>query len=492
MTDETTRTVKFCIDTKTLTATQRQKFASYAGGSRAIYNWCVSQWRNYKEAELAHVNAQISALLGTSDKDAISTWRRENKTEVKEFYKSFEAKEPNAVNLSSTMTAGMSNPEHPLHWNRAMIREGSGRKVRAIPADISTAVFRDFGSAVNAYYRHLKTKGFTLRKNGTPVGSPQYKSRHQNGTFGFSNIAIFQKKHPIVTGPHRITMPHLGSLRVHDKTNRLARYVSDGGIVKTAHLTQEGNRWYIALTISISTESRYAQPRLNTSKKHFAGDVGINKLLTGADGHIYENQRLAQHNAHRIAKLQRKLALLDNSKIEVELPTGQKVKRYKDPAYEKTRSEIKRLTHKMRLQRTTYIHGITKELTTRYQSVTFEDLKVTNMLRKATPKPDPNKEGAYLRNGAASKRGLSRSISDAAWGEMFRQLEYKSDRYGSRFIQVPPQYTSRTCHECKHINKNALERWEVFVCEACGYTNDRDINAAKNILELGLAATFEV
>lgn len=489
---ETTKTVKYCIDTKTLTAEQRKKFASYAGGTRAIYNWCVAQWRNYKEAENNHVTAQIVALLGTDDKETISTWRQKNKTKIKEFYKSFEPKEPNAVNLSSAMTEGMANPEHPLHWNRAMVREGSTRKTRAVPANISTATFRDFGNSVNAYYRHLKNKGFTLRKNGTPVGSPQYKNRHQNGSFGFSNIAVFQKRNHIVTGPHRISMPHLGSLRVHDKTHRLARYISDGGTVKTAHLTQEGDRWYIALTISISTDSRYAQPRLNTSKKQFAGDVGINKLLTGADGRIFDNQRLAQKNAHRIAALQRKLSTMDDSKVEVELPTGQKIKAYKDPAYAKVRAEIKRLTHKMRLQRTTYIHGITKELTTRYQSIIFEDLKVSNMLKKAAPKPDPEKEGAFLRNGAASKSGLSRSISDAAWGEMFRQLEYKSDLYGSHFVQVPPAYTSRTCHECKHVNENALERWEVFVCEQCGHTNDRDINAAKNILELGLAATFEV
>ncbi len=65
-------------------------------------------------------------------------------------------------------------------------------------------------------------------------------------------------------------------------------------------------------------------------------------------------------------------------------------------------------------------------------------------------------------------------------------LEYKAKHNGKFFIKVNPQYTSKTCSVCGNIKKNLMFKDRVYLCEKCGNTLHRDINAANNILKRGL------
>lgn len=498
---EKTLTVKFCVDTKSMTSEQRMKFSQYAGGSRAVYNWCVSEWRAYTDRKEQFVNSLISQHIESDDKDLMSEFRSEQKKwkSLKEnkgkksiidgFYDQYKTieKEPNSVSLSKKMKdVGFTDPEHPLYWNRPLKRSPKGVATRGIPSGISDKTFRSFDTSVQKYYAHIKNKGFSLRKNGTPVGSPQYKSRYSEQSFGFANLPSWSKspKNHHVTGNHRIALPLIGSLRVHNSTVRLARLLSRGGVAKSAHFTQAGNRWYVAITVSMPVSK--IKVYKNTSKKVFSGDVGVNKLITSARGEMIENRKIHLKTADKIAELQRKMAKKSSEKVSVVLDNGVTVKMYADPSYAKLRLEVARLRHKESLMREHYIHTITKRLTVKYGTLIFEDLRIGNMMKKPKPKEDPENEGKYLKNGASAKSGLARSVSDASWGKLFEQLSYKSDKFGAEFVKVNPAYTSRTCYECGHVNKGTLAKYEVYVCESCGYECDRDINAAKNILNLGL------
>ena len=111
------------------------------------------------------------------------------------------------------------------------------------------------------------------------------------------------------------------------------------------------------------------------------------------------------------------------------------------------------------------------------------------MTRKPKPKPDPNHKGRYLRNGSAAKARLNRSILGNRWADIQNKLEYKTRLAGTRLILVDPAYTSQTCNRCGHVAKESRESQAVFHCVNCGFKDNADINAAKNILDRAIHTT---
>ena len=85
---------------------------------------------------------------------------------------------------------------------------------------------------------------------------------------------------------------------------------------------------------------------------------------------------------------------------------------------------------------------------------------------------------------------LAQAISDASWGELVRQLEYKCDWYGRTLIKIDRWFpSSKRCGNCGHIVEKMplnIRQWD---CPQCGTHHDRDINAANNILAAGLAVS---
>jgi putative transposase len=80
---------------------------------------------------------------------------------------------------------------------------------------------------------------------------------------------------------------------------------------------------------------------------------------------------------------------------------------------------------------------------------------------------------------------LAKSIADASWSAFFSQLSCKAQEAGRTYVAVNPAYTSQTCSQCKHRQKMPLDV-RVFDCPCCHVQLDRDLNAALNILALGL------
>ncbi|MEI4919897.1 transposase, partial [Klebsiella pneumoniae] len=194
-------------------------------------------------------------------------------------------------------------------------------------------------------------------------------------------------------------------------------------------------------------------------------DAGVTKLATLSDGTVYQPVNSFKASQRKLAMLQRQLS--------------RKVKF--SASWQKQKKKIQRLHSHIANIRRDYLHKVTSEISKNHAMIVIEDLKVSNMSKSA--KGTAERPGRNIR----AKSGLNRSILDQGWYEMRRQLEYKQRWRGGEVLAVNPAYTSQKCARCGHTVKENRQSQAVFVCVACGYEANADINGAQNILAAGHA-----
>ncbi|HEU4781975.1 MAG TPA: RNA-guided endonuclease TnpB family protein, partial [Ktedonobacterales bacterium] len=133
---------------------------------------------------------------------------------------------------------------------------------------------------------------------------------------------------------------------------------------------------------------------------------------------------------------------------------------------EKARLKVASIHAQIADQRRDGLHKLTTRLIRENQTVCVESLAVKNLVRNPT---------------------LAKAISDVGWGELVRQLEYKARWYGRTLVKIDRWYpSSKRCHACGHVLDALPLDVRQWTCPACGIRHDRDINAAQNILAVGL------
>ncbi len=154
-------------------------------------------------------------------------------------------------------------------------------------------------------------------------------------------------------------------------------------------------------------------------------------------------------------------------------------------SWQKQKKKIQRLHSHIANIRREYLHKVTSEISKNHAMIVIEDLKVSNMSKSA--KGTAERPGRNVR----AKSGLNRSILDQGWYEMRRQLEYKQLWRGGQVLAIPPAYTSQRCACCGHTAKENRQIQSKFVCLVCGYTENADINGARNMAETGLVSRWK-
>ena len=144
---------------------------------------------------------------------------------------------------------------------------------------------------------------------------------------------------------------------------------------------------------------------------------------------------------------------------------------------------IGRVYERIHNRRVDFCHEAAHKLTTEHGSIFIEDLRVQAMT--ASARGTVERPGSNVRQ----KSGLSRSILDKSWGQLRLTLEWHGQKNGCSVAAVPAAYTSQTCSLCKHVAAESRENQARFRCVACGFQANADVNAAKNILALGLRAS---
>ncbi len=92
--------------------------------------------------------------------------------------------------------------------------------------------------------------------------------------------------------------------------------------------------------------------------------------------------------------------------------------------------------------------------------------------------------------GMLKNHCLAQSVSDSNFGEIRRQLEYKSTWHGCHLVVIDRFYpSSKTCSACGDVKAELSLSERTFICEACGVVLDRDVNAAINLLHVAVSST---
>jgi putative transposase len=310
------------------------------------------------------------------------------------------------------------------------------------------ATLRRLNKAFAGFFRRVKA--------GQKAGYPRFK-----GTARFDSVEWPKDGDGARWLPEqrRVYLQGIGQLKVD-----LHRPVQ--GRVKTIQVKPQGRRWMLLL----SCDDVPTNPLPGTSRQ--AGiDVGIVSFATTSDGEHIDNPRWGRAAADRLAAAQQRL---------------QRAKR-RSKNRERKRETVAARHRKIANQRKDFHHKQARTLVARYDLLVVEDLQVANMLRRAKPLPDPWNPGQFLPNGARAKSGLSRSISDAGWGQFLLTLRAKAEDAGRTWIEVDSRHTSDGCEKCRFTAAENRVTQAEFVCQRCGHTAPADEHAARNILRAGLA-----
>lgn len=211
--------------------------------------------------------------------------------------------------------------------------------------------------------------------------------------------------------------------------------------LNTCDIVQDSrNRWYACITVK-------------DYPKHLCGtgsvgiDLGLKDSATTSNGE--------------------KLQIKQTQKWAKKLAIAQRAKK---------KQRVKAIHAKIKNTRQDLIHKFTSQLVKDNALIVVGDVKTSQF---------------------NSKKGkLAKSVYDAGWFELKRQLEYKCKYAGCRYEIVNESYTTQTCSCCGQIDNNSPKgrtglRIREWTCSACNTTHDRDINAAKNILAVGLDRLVE-
>ena len=216
------------------------------------------------------------------------------------------------------------------------------------------------------------------------------------------------------------------------------------GKIKTCTIRRQNGKWFACFAIEAEAET----VPLPHSTEAVGIDVGLNSFATLSGGEQVANPRFYRKDEKALAKAQRRL-----SKFE----KGSKERHH-------ARKVVSRIHERIRNRRHNFTHQTARRIVNRFGVIAVEKLKVKGMQKN---------------------HGLAKSIGDAAWTQFRNVLAVKAESAGRAYIEVDPRYTSQDCHACGHRAKKTLsERWHY--CPLCAASLDRDLNAALNILSLGL------
>jgi putative transposase len=288
---------------------------------------------------------------------------------------------------------------------------------------------RDLGKAFSNFF-----------KNPTHFGHPTFKNK------GRCKLSFYLSNDQFKVVEHYIRIPKLDKYTGLDtKWVNMAEKLRFKGRILSARISQSAGKWYVSIQMACTETIPQA-----TRGEVCGIDLGINRLATTSRGEITENIQAMRRAKDKLKSLQRQLSRRQKGSEK----------------WKKTKLKIKNVHQKIVNQRRDHIHKMTTYLTSTYGFIAIEALNFNFMLKN---------------------HKLALSISDPAFSEIVRQIEYKSKLSGTTVQKVGRFFpSSKTCSNCGNKDDTLTLTTIIYKCDICGLTIDRDLNAALNILKEGL------
>ena len=238
-----------------------------------------------------------------------------------------------------------------------------------------------------------------------------------------------------------ITIPKVGLLRYKDKYK-----LEEENILKIYNITVSKDtigHYYASISAEVYI------PHFERTNQNVGIDLGLKEFAIFNTGRKINNPRILKN----LEKKYRKLAKAISRKT------------YDSANYQKAKLRLAKFHKYIANVRKDFLHKLSTNLLKEFDIICLEDLNIKGLMK--------NKGKSY---------------QDVSQSEFVRQLEYKAEWYGKTISKVDRFYpSSQLCSECGYKNP-ALKDTNIreYNCPICGTHHDRDINAAKNILNEGL------
>jgi putative transposase len=280
----------------------------------------------------------------------------------------------------------------------------------------------------------LAFKAFLRRcRDGEAPGYPRFRGRDRYDSFCFP-----QAPSGCQLEGNQLRLSKIGAVHV-----VLHRELE--GKPKTVCIRRSSTgKWYVAIACE------WEPTTLEPTPEQVGIDVGLASFASFSTGEAIENPRFFRQEERALARAQRRMAKEANG----------------TPKRRKRRRVVARVHERTRWKRRNFAHQESRKIVNRFQVIAVECLSINRMVHN---------------------RCLAKSISDAACAEFASMVRVKAEWAGRAFVAVNPAYTSQDCSGCGHRQKMPLGE-RIYHCPCCHLELDRDLNAALNILRLGLQA----
>ena len=256
---------------------------------------------------------------------------------------------------------------------------------------------------------------------------------------------------------HRINIPSLGWVRIKEKG--YIPTTKDGYAIKSGHVSIKADRYYVSVLVEIPNNQI-----ANNSNEGIGIDLGLKDFAIVSNGKTYKNI----NKSAKLKKLEKQL-IREQRSLSRKYENLKKGESTQKTNIQKQRLKVQKLHHRIDNIRTDYINKTIAEIVkTKPSYITIEDLNISGMMKN---------------------KHLSKAVASQKFYEFRIKLQAKCNENGIELRVVDRWFpSSKTCHCCGAIKKDLKLSDRIFKCD-CGYTEDRDFNAALNLRD---ATTYEV